>query len=293
MPDFSPALIDALGRAAEAIAAADALLVTAGAGMGVDSGLPDFRGPEGFCVPTRPTGRWGSGSSSWRTPTWFTRDPTFAWGFYGHRMNLYRATRPHAGFDRLRAWGTGKPLGTFVFTSNVDGQFAAAGFEAGRTVECHGSIHHLQCATPCHAAVWPANGVEVAVDERTMRADGALPACPRCGGVARPNILMFGDAAWIADRTDAQDVAYQRWRRDVQGHRLAVVECGAGTAVPTVRLESEAAAKRAGVTLVRINLRDPTVPLGHVALALSVAEATAGLAAELVDGVGGPAGSPL
>ena len=288
-----PTTAAALRRAADAIASAEGLLVTAGAGMGVDSGLPDFRGPEGFWRAYPPYRAMGLRFEQLANPAWFARDPAVAWGFYGHRLNLYRATRPHAGFGRLRAWGAGKPLGTFVFTSNVDGQFAAAGFDPGRTVECHGSIHHLQCATPCHPAVWPAEGVAVAVDERTMRAIGPLPACPRCGGVARPDILMFGDGAWVGDRTDAQDVAYQHWRREVQGHRLVVVECGAGTAVPTVRLESQATARRTDVTLVRINVREPAVPPGHVGLPMTVADATARLAAELAGGVGGPSPGPL
>jgi hypothetical protein len=53
--------------------------------------------------------------------------PSRAWGFYGHRLNLYRKTVPHAGFDILRKWGEKMPLGYRVFTSNVDGQFQKEG----------------------------------------------------------------------------------------------------------------------------------------------------------------------
>jgi NAD-dependent SIR2 family protein deacetylase len=53
-------------------------------------------------------------------------DPELAWGFYGHRLELYRRTTPHRGFGILRrlAERSGR---FFVFTSNVDGHFQRAG----------------------------------------------------------------------------------------------------------------------------------------------------------------------
>ena len=147
---------NAIARAAELIADADALLVTAGAGMGVDSGLPDFRGNEGFWNAYPALGRARMAFTSVASPRTFRADPALAWGFYGHRLALYRATVPHAGFDLLRGWGGRMEHGTGVFTSNVDGQFQAAGFDPQRIAECHGSIHHLQCMQPCRPETWPA-----------------------------------------------------------------------------------------------------------------------------------------
>ena len=261
--------------AARAVREADALLVTAGAGMGVDSGLPDFRGTEGFWQAYPPFKALGLEFEELANPAWFDRDPAVAWGFYGHRLNLYRATVPHAGFDVLRRWASGKGAGAFVFTSNVDGQFQKAGFDPQRVVECHGSIHHLQCARRCGRDVWPADGAAVLIDEARMRAKSeTFPLCPRCSGLARPNVLMFYDAEWVPDRTAAQEAAYAAWLKTVSGARLAVVECGAGTAIPTVRMESERVAERYGATLVRINVREPEVPPGgHVGLPLGAAEA--------------------
>ena len=266
---------EAVAAAARAVREAEALLITAGAGMGVDSGLPDFRGTEGFWKAYPPFGKLGLRFEQLANPGWFDRDPALAWGFYGHRLNLYRATTPHAGFEVLRRWAGAKRAGHFVFTSNVDGQFQRAGFAPDRVVECHGSIHHLQCTRPCDEGVWEADCVAVAVDEGTMRASGEPPRCPACGGVARPNVLMFGDGRWVEQRTAAQGAAYDRWLNAVSGARLAVVECGAGTAVPTVRLESERVARRPGATHVRINLREPRTPPGggHVGLAAGAAAA--------------------
>src|SRR3954462_2402636 len=93
---------DTAARAAEEIAAAQALLIGAGAGMGVDSGLPDFRGDEGFWTAYPPfRGRHFAELSN---PHWFHADPSTAWGFFGHRMNLYAERAPHAGFQILRTW---------------------------------------------------------------------------------------------------------------------------------------------------------------------------------------------
>ncbi|MDR7336113.1 NAD-dependent SIR2 family protein deacetylase [Roseateles asaccharophilus] len=92
----------ALDEAAALIAQADALVVTAGAGMGVDSGLPDFRGRDGFWRAYPALGRAGLQFTEVASPDTFERDPRLAWGFYGHRLGLYRRTVPHAGFALLR-----------------------------------------------------------------------------------------------------------------------------------------------------------------------------------------------
>src|SRR5512135_463561 len=93
-----------LDQAAEAIRMADAILIGAGAGMGVDSGLPDFRGRQGFWNAYPPYAKLGLDFVSLANPRWFTSDPELAWGFYGHRMMLYRETEPHEGFGILRRW---------------------------------------------------------------------------------------------------------------------------------------------------------------------------------------------
>src|SRR3954447_7539847 len=109
---------DTIARAADAIAGAQALLVAAGAGMGVDSGLPDFRGDQGFWKAYPPYAALGLSFSDLANPRWFESDPTLAWGFYGHRLNLYRTTVPHEGFAALERWTRRMPLGRFVYTSN-------------------------------------------------------------------------------------------------------------------------------------------------------------------------------
>ncbi len=261
-------------QAATRISSSDALLITAGAGMGVDSGLPDFRGPEGFWRAYPAYASLGLNFSDMADPRWFDSDPPMAWGFYGHRLGLYRRTTPHDGFAVLNRWATRASRGAFVFTSNVDGQFQRAGFDPDRIVECHGSIHHAQCTADCGVGIFAADAIDVVVDPTTFRAKGAMPTCPQCGALARPNILMFGDGGWDDTRTGAQHARLGAWLATLEaaGARVAIVECGAGTSVPTVRMFSE---RRLGRTtsLVRVNLREYNVPTGQLGLPMGAKDA--------------------
>lgn len=188
-------LDESIYTAARAIAGAETLLITAGAGIGVDSGLPDFRGNQGFWNLYPAYAKQRLTFSDLANPMWFEAQPHRAWGFYGYRYNLYKDTEPHEGFGLLRKWQDSKPIPGFIVTSNVDGQFHKSGFNPERIYECHGSIHYLQCLFNCRERIWPANNLQIEVDQEQFLAIGRLPRCPDCGELARPNILMFGDGS--------------------------------------------------------------------------------------------------
>ena len=277
-------IAERIKRAAAALGAADAVFITAGAGMGVDSGLPDFRGREGFWKAYPRIARLGKSFVEMANPEWFTTQPRLAWAFYGHRLNLYRKTMPHRGFGQLLEIAQAKPAGYFVFTSNVDGHFQKAGYDEDRLEECHGSIHHFQCIGPCGNDIWDAGDIKVTVDEEVFEAREPLPRCIRCGELARPNILMFGDWCWNSDRSQRQGERLAQWLRSLaeKSIRPAIVEMGAGTAVATVRWQSEQVARRTGGVLIRINPRDTTIPAGpHVALPMGAAEGITAIRAAL------------
>jgi NAD-dependent SIR2 family protein deacetylase len=274
-----------VAQAAEALEQATALLITAGAGMGVDSGLPDFRGTGGFWQAYPAVAKLGLRFEELANPEWFQRSPELAWAFYGHRLNLYRRTNPHDGFRQLLEWGAAKAHGYFVFTSNVDGHFQKAGFDPARIVECHGSILHFQCASPCGDDIWDAGSENVTVDEEIFRARAPLPKCRHCGALARPNVLMFGDDSWNPARTRQQDAALAKWLEDLRydSARLVIVELGAGRAFPTVRFTSENLAFETGATLIRINPREAEVSTEHFSLPLGALEGLRRLAAHQSD----------
>ena len=244
-------------KAKQLLQESDAIFITAGAGMGVDSGLPDFRGVEGFWQAYPKAKELGLRFEEMANPEWFETDPKLAWAFYGHRLHLYRDTVPHEGYGKLLELSNTKKYGAYIFTSNVDGQFQKAGFSEAQIMECHGSIHHLQCIVNCEGTLWRADDTFIEIDEG-FQAKEPLPHCPFCGKLARPNILMFGDFGWEYARTDAQHENLSAWmdRLEAEGAKLAIVEMGAGTAVPTVRNTSEQIAKRFNVPLIRINPRE-------------------------------------
>ena len=261
-------------RAAAELRRAGALVVTAGAGMGVDSGLPDFRGDQGFWNAYPPYEQLGISFVDAANPAHFDRDPQFGWGFYGHRTNLYRETTPHRGFALLLAWGARLRLPLFAVTSNVDGQFQKAGFPEDHVLEVHGSIHHLQCTTPCSEAIWT-NGETFEIDLATMRSR-QVPRCPSCRAVSRPNILMFGDGSWLDARTAGQRARLEEFLQETRGDRLLVLELGAGTAVPTIRHTSEALG-RGGACVVRVNPREPAIGAPHLSIVAGALEALEGI----------------
>lgn len=266
-------------RAAAAIRDARVLVITAGAGMGVDSGLPDFRGDRGFWNAYPMYERLGISFVGAANPEHFDRDPAFGWGFYGHRTNLYRETVPHPGFALLLEWIDRFGLDYFVVTSNVDGQFQKAGFAEDRILEVHGSIHYLQCTRPCSMAIW-ANTESIDVDLTTMRA-ATLPRCRHCGAVARPNILMFGDYGWISDRSRRQQHHFDAFLADNRGTPTVAVEMGAGTAIPTIRYLTEEITARPGALAIRINPREAQIVPPHISLSLGALAGLTAIDAEL------------
>lgn len=114
--------------AARLIDEADSLIIGAGAGMGVDSGLPDFRGPGGFWQVYPALGRAKIRFEEIASPAAFRDDPTLAWGFYGHRLNLYRATVPHEGFRLLKKLVDSMPQGASYSRALLMVIFSEVGF---------------------------------------------------------------------------------------------------------------------------------------------------------------------
>ncbi len=238
-------------RAAGLIKKADSLIIATGAGMGVDSGLPDFRGDEGFWKAYPFFARANIGFTDIASPKAFKQQYRRAWGFYGHRLGLYRQVKPHAGFALLKRWAEAKPGGYQVFTSNVDGHFQQAGYCPERIYECHGSIHHLQCLESCCEEIWPADSFEPIVDTSTCQLINDPPVCKGCGGHTRPNILMFGDWGWLGHRSGQQETKLENWLRSAKSP--VVIEIGAGVQIQSVRYFSRSVVEEYGGRLIRIN----------------------------------------
>lgn len=204
------------------------------------AGLPDFRGVNGFWRAYPPMQKLGLRFEEMSNPAWFARDPALAWGFWMHRIKLYRETAPHKGFEMMLRWGrekeaTGKKRGFFVFTSNVDGAFVKAGYAEEKLYECHGSSRWLQCLDSCRSGeIWPSLDINVSFSTESFRAEAPFPACKHCGKMARPNVLMFGDWGFDPLRTQAQEERFDAWQASLdKGDRLVVVEVGDASLRPS------------------------------------------------------------
>lgn len=263
-------------KAAQSIQAADSILITAGAGMSVDSGLPDFRGTHGLWRAFPPLAHLGLDFEAMACPDLFDENPRLAWGFYGLRLESYRQAKPHQGYQLLKQWGKNKAFGTYVWTSNVDGHFAKAGFATERIIEKHGSIHLMQCSRDCKKSeenLWSSDNFIPQVDIKTSLLLNDLPTCPYCGVLARPNILMFDDYFWLENAlTEKKQRFENQWLKQVSS--LVIIEIGAGKALPLIRHFSDRMARRKFAQLIRINPDAPQVPqMHHIGLPMRGLEA--------------------
>jgi NAD-dependent deacetylase len=157
-------------QAREWIQSAGTVAVLTGAGISAESGVPTFRGTDGLWRDYRP--------EDLATPEAFARDPKLVWEWYNWRRELIAKARPNPGHKALVDLEVRKRNFTLI-TQNVDGLHDLAG--SGKILKLHGDIWRMRC-TQC-GANWP--------DRRA-----SLPKLPphcACGGLARPDVVWFGE----------------------------------------------------------------------------------------------------
>jgi NAD-dependent protein deacetylases, SIR2 family len=178
---MNPVMIEAIARRLES---GGRLTVMSGAGISAESGIPTFRGTEGY---------WTVGSRVYHpqemaTRAMFDRSPREVWRWYLYRMGVCRQAAPNAGHravvDLERLLGERFTL----ITQNVDGLHLRAGSSPGRALQIHGNVFFMRCAGECSTAVFPlpADVPAKEPDEPLTDAEAARLVCPRCGGLARP-----------------------------------------------------------------------------------------------------------
>eukprot|EP00927_Polykrikos_kofoidii_P026588 TRINITY_DN23642_c0_g1_i1.p1 TRINITY_DN23642_c0_g1~~TRINITY_DN23642_c0_g1_i1.p1 ORF type:complete len:402 (-),score=77.39 TRINITY_DN23642_c0_g1_i1:65-1270(-) len=217
---------EAVRTAANLITSAEVVLVIAGAGMCVDSGLHTFRAKDG-------TYTLKDYHDKCRHEL-FLKSPEEAWAFHGQVLNRFRATMPHAGFHSLLKICQSK-LDHYVCTSNVDGQFQKAGFVANSVFDAHGSVHLWQCmSAKCNKGrdPWPAG---------TWKS-GSLPKCKFCSRMARPSVSLFDDNtdkypdSLNTLALERQFGMFETWLKRIRRRRLCIIEVGCGVSEHSLRL---------------------------------------------------------
>lgn len=231
-------LDDKLKSIADSILNADGVVITAGAGMGVDAGIPDFRGNTGLWTAEKDNFiKFADGSA-------FHERPLEAWNFYIQRLMKYSRLEPHRGYHDLQRIHHD----TFVVTSNVDGHFERSGWDPQKIYEIHGNLKWIQCSNHCCDDVQPMPQFEEALSSLED-----APHCPHCGAVSRPVVMMFNDFWVDLALIEQQSMRYDAWSKNKKN--IIGIEIGAGTAVPSIRNFGE----RFTSMLIRINPHDPQI----------------------------------
>lgn len=220
-----------INKALNWVTEADAIVIFAGAGMGVDSGLVQFRGKDGNWVKGLPIFNHKVNYQELITHYAFDKHPHKAWAFTQYLITQFAYTKPHDGFRMLLELIQKKPY--FIVTSNIDGHFQKAGFDKDKIYECHGSLRHMQCMDILEREIFPIN--LVSIDYQNFLANDPLPICPKCGSICRPNILLLDDWFWVSNKYIEQQIRYNNWLKEHTNERILAIEIGAGTTVNTLR----------------------------------------------------------
>lgn len=248
------------GEIVRLIQDSEVLFILSGAGMSADSGIPTYRG-EG--------GTWGRVEKEFdrnvteiMTPAFIAQNPLSMWKRFSKGWKKNLSINPHAGYYILQKWIRRHRQDYFVVTSNVDRQFATAGFDEDRIYEVHGAGGYLQCSVPCWDRVWQSDySVYDDVQELTLK---NLPICPNCGAMARPNVFIFRDRHYVSKRTDAQKERFNRFVRAAQGKKSLVLEIGSGPTIKTIRKLSQKLGQNLEARILRINLHDSEIEPPHI-----------------------------
>jgi NAD-dependent deacetylase len=175
----------------DALGTEGTLVVLTGAGISAESGVPTFRGAEGY---------WTVGSRNYHpqelaTNEAFRRMPREIWRWYLYRRAVCRAAEPNAGHRALVDIERAMPSRYTLVTQNVDGLHLRAGSSPATTLQIHGCIDYCRCARECTVELhpMPAGFDTFGRDDALSDEDFARLACPRCGGPARPHVLWFDE----------------------------------------------------------------------------------------------------
>jgi NAD-dependent deacetylase len=155
-----------------------AVAVLTGAGISTDSGIPDFRGPQGL---------WTKNPAAERLSTYqaYMTDPEVRRRSWQARLvHPAWTAEPNAAHQAL-ARLAGSAIGTQVITQNIDGLHQRAGTPAGQVIELHGTMLDVVC-TGCGDRTAMAGALD------RVRAGETDPPCPGCGGILKSATVMFG-----------------------------------------------------------------------------------------------------
>lgn len=239
----------ALQAAASLLGRAQRILVVTGAGISAESGLPTYRGTGGLYEGRRTAE--GLRIEEALSAQMMARRPELTWKYLAEIEANCRGAQPNAAHRVLVALEAEKTR-LCVLTQNVDGLHAMAGSRG--LIEIHGSLHRLRCTECSH--------VRSVTDSAGL---GIPPECPVCGGMLRPDVVLFGEQLPMRELTQLDEVL-------AQGVDL-VMTIGTSSAFAYI-VEPVLLAARAGVPTIEINPEQTAVSaIVDVHLRMSAARA--------------------
>jgi NAD-dependent deacetylase len=168
------------------------LTVLTGAGISAESGIPTFRGPEGF---------WTVGAKEYQpqemaTYRMFSTDPWEVWRWYLYRLGICAQAAPNPGHAAIVAMEQLFSDRFTLITQNVDGLHLRAGSSPERTYQIHGNIFFRRCDRPCTNEIFPMPAGIGGKQRHEPMTDPEKEAlgCPLCGGFTRPHVLWFDES---------------------------------------------------------------------------------------------------
>jgi NAD-dependent deacetylase len=229
------------------------VLALTGAGVSAESGIPTFRGKEGY---------WTIGAREYHpqelaTHEAFVAMPWSVWAWYLYRRGVCRRATPNAAHTALVRLATALGDRFALVTQNVDGLHRRAGSPEATTFPIHGDISLMRCAHDCVPDRWPVpDGVpDLDKGAEVSEAARALLRCPRCGAMSRPHVLWF-DESYDEERYHLDTV-----RRLASGAALLIVT---GTSAQTnLPWQVVTLAGRNAAVIVDVNVEDN--PFGEIA----------------------------
>ncbi len=212
---------DSIKKAADLIRASHKTVAFTGAGISVESGIPDFRGPDGV---------WSKIDTKYLDIHYFKRNREVCWKvIYEMFFEPLQKAQPNTAHEGL-AWMEEKGLLVGVITQNIDNLHHKAGSRF--IVEFHGNTRLLVC-THC--------GHQTEADFSRL---GLPPVCPQCGSILKPDFVFFGEG-----------IPFTAWRGTeelLKDLEVMIVIGTTGVVFPAGQIPRQA--KQKGVKLIEINL---------------------------------------
>jgi NAD-dependent deacetylase len=164
------------------------VLVVTGAGVSAESGIPTFRGKDGYWRNLDP--------ARLATPEAFTRDPELVWRWYRERRQRIRDAHPNAAHEAIAKLAQGADEFLLV-TQNVDDLHGRAGLAKAEMVQIHGDIFATKCSR-CDFKQYDyrpsvAAATYGAASEQEEGQENGVPRCTKCCGPMRPGVVWFGE----------------------------------------------------------------------------------------------------